>query len=216
MKPQCEMGALHARKVTVDAMDTAGTRKQIGDALDQVAARNSTTAGAAPFVHADRYVPRDASGCDVDELVRLLEELQRYVADLDPIGRVLCGEGFGVAALIALVEAVDDQDGRVLVLGTRTARLGGLCAGFVCRPQTALDRLDVVENRQGYLAKPFLEPEARGAGWGQRLVENLEGRMRARSCDNMWVDVNAYNPALEFYETNGFVAREIGLLKPLR
>lgn len=161
------------------------------------------------------YTIRDASPGDIGELVRMLEALQQFLAELDPIGRVRCAPGFGTHAYADLAAAVAEQHGRVFVLVDGDGRLAGFTAGFMCRQQTDIDLLDVVANRQGYLAKVFLYPHVRDRGWGRQLVEHIEAHLRKQGCDNMWVEVNAFNPALDFYTRAGYEAREIGMLKPL-
>lgn len=163
---------------------------------------------------AGKYLVREFVDGDRAQVVRLLEDLQRYLVEGDPQGRSRCGDGFGEHALGELKPVVDTQQGKIFVV-VGPVGLVGFAAGFVCRPQSAADLLDVVANRQGFLAKLYLDPEVRGEGLARSLVSLLEAHLLACGCDNMWVDVNTFNPAVSYYEHSGYVPRELGMLKAL-
>jgi ribosomal protein S18 acetylase RimI-like enzyme len=61
-----------------------------------------------------------------------------------------------------------------------------------------------------YLSALWVDEEARGRGWGSRLVERFEAEGAARGCHGAWVDTYGFQ-APNFYERIGY--KEFGRLE---
>ncbi|MFZ4784485.1 MAG: GNAT family N-acetyltransferase [Flavobacteriales bacterium] len=64
-------------------------------------------------------------------------------------------------------------------------------------------------NQQGIwrLHKLYVEVDQHGKGLGKQLLQEVCRRVVARGGNELELNVNKYNPALNFYKANGFVLR---------
>jgi diamine N-acetyltransferase len=76
--------------------------------------------------------------------------------------------------------------------------LDGDAAGYLCiEPQPEQGRM--------FLSKLYVRSALRGSGLGQAALAFIESHCRQASLTVLWLTVNRFNPALAFYERQGFV-----------
>ncbi len=61
-----------------------------------------------------------------------------------------------------------------------------------------------IENRQCTLENLYLMPALKGKGYGAALLQAVIHQAMLKQCDALWLNVNRGNPAVRFYERQGF------------
>lgn len=65
------------------------------------------------------------------------------------------------------------------------------------------------DGHRGWLYSLAVAPDLQRQGWGRRMVEEAEARLRAMGCRKINLQVRASNTAaVGFYESLGFAAEE--------
>ncbi len=104
--------------------------------------------------------------------------------------------------------APGEDPGRLVLVGTLDSVVTGVA---VCHHE---DR--GVDRRHGVLDVCYVEPEARGLGLGQLLVERALAWLEARGCAGVdGLALPGDRPAKSFFEAAGFKARAITMYREL-
>jgi GNAT superfamily N-acetyltransferase len=154
---------------------------------------------------------------DGDEAVvrRMIVGLREHVAATDPIARLRPShEAYVETEWADIAKAMGDGTGCVFL-----AEDGGASVGYVfgrVRQQTAENLVYVVPSVLGLVVDLYVAASHRSRGVGSQLLERMEGELRDRGCDHVWVNVFAPNAlAADFYDRRGYAARDVGLIKKL-
>ena len=136
----------------------------------------------------ENYQIDAAQAADVADILRLIRALADYEKLSDQV----------VASEAALYEALFGAVPRVEALLARSA---GRVVGFALY----FHNYSTFRARSGiYLEDLFVEPEHRGSGIGQALLQTLAGIAVARGCERFeWAVLDWNAPAIAFYQSLG-------------
>ncbi len=151
---------------------------------------------------------------DKDSVLMMMEHLQDYVVDLDPIQRIRRMPGYGENTFTAFQEYLSKNEGKCFV-AVHENTIIGFIAGLIAL-QSEKNLLSVIPTRLGVVKELFIKDSHRFKNIGKQLMSILEEYFKKSGCDSLWVDVFAYNhKAHEFYKGLGYSDREIGMLKKI-
>jgi ribosomal protein S18 acetylase RimI-like enzyme len=145
---------------------------------------------------------RPATEADLDELVRLYRRLEKEMVALKEVWGVADGLPEPVEA--ALKDALSDPEALVYV-----GEVESVPVGFVLvRSETLLPQAG--GERVGSVRFIFTEPEARGVGVGEMMLETALGELRRKGMRRFDAHVPpGHRDAKNFFEAAGFSARSI-------
>lgn len=145
---------------------------------------------------------RPATEADLDELVRLYRRLEEEMVALKQVWAVADGLPEPVEA--ALKDALSDPDALVYVGEVESVPVGFL----LVRSEALLPQSG--EERVGAVRLIFTEPEARGVGVGEMMLETALGELRGKGIRRFDAHVPpGHRDAKNFFEAAGFSARSI-------
>lgn len=159
-----------------------------------------------------KVVIREYKGSDRQFLVRSLEGLVDYLAQLDPIKRTRRLPAFGKSYTNILLGKLKRQNG-VVFIAEVDGNSGGCIAGVI-QKQPAEDLLHYLPSKTGEILELFVQPEYRGKNIGALLVNTIEKYFQNSGCDILKTRVFAPNKSgFQFYKKLGFKERGISLIK---
>jgi ribosomal protein S18 acetylase RimI-like enzyme len=157
---------------------------------------------------------REYTESDKDGFIKLKEKMQDYMISIDPLNRFTRLPGFGEININEALEAVQKQNGKVLLAVDQDVLIGFIIG--VVKEQSAENLLEVIPTKLGIILDLYVEEEYRGQKIGYQLLEQMETYLKENGCDTLWLDVFSPNVnAHEFYKKFGFIDREIAMLKKI-
>jgi len=156
------------------------------------------------------YRPSDRQG-----LQSCIEELQSYIAILDPLKRSRSDNTFASAAYVRYTLAqVRKSNGKIFVAEADNQIIG--CIVGIIPEHTELDELEGYPTKDGYILELIVRTEHRKSGIGMELMKTMEKYFSARECTGVLVDCFAPNTkAHDFYRKAGYTDRMQRMLKLL-
>lgn len=155
---------------------------------------------------------RDYTTADRKAVALALESLQDHLVRLDPWHRVAKGRNYGAKAVAHRLREVRRNHGFILVAESHGMPLG-VVVGWI-RPFTAMDRMEDLPTRQGFIPDLAVLPDWRGKGVGTKLLDAAERRFRQANCDQIGLGVFPPNRgARRLYRRKGYSVRGIWLVK---
>lgn len=150
---------------------------------------------------------RAASRADLPRIVELARGLRREIRDIRGGPLWATHEGLAEPLDAAYGELLDDELAHLLV-GTIDDAAIGFAAGRV-------DRLHD-DSALGVILDLYVEPEARGIGVGEALVDELVDWFGGHGCVGVdaWA-LPGHRMTKNFFEGHGFVSRGIVVHRPL-
>jgi len=157
---------------------------------------------------------REYRPADKLQLIGLIEILQDFVVNIDPIRRLRRLPAFGEAYTEALFKRIGEQNGAIYLAQQDQGILG--CIAGVIEDQSAEDLLGTIPSKSGRILELVVKEERRGQGIGSMLIKRMEDYFRLKGCDSIRVEVNVPNTdAREFYAREQYSDRVIDMLKRL-
>lgn len=145
---------------------------------------------------------RDATADDLDDLIRLYRLLEAEQAALRPMWPL--ADGLDEPVDEALGEVLGDPESVLLIGALDDVPLGFLWA----RPEPLLAQAK--GERVGTVRLIFTEPEARGVGIGEAMMQRALDALRGAGLRYLDARVSpGHRFAKNFFESNGFKARLI-------
>lgn len=147
----------------------------------------------------------------VDDVPRLAELAREAMAELEPLrgGTVWLAREARVEPVEQGLEAAMAAEDARVVAGT----FDGVVVGYAVAYTEEMAR----GGRLGIVRDIFVEPEARGVGVGEAMMDDLVAWCRERGC--VGIDSMALPGAREtknFFEDSGFTARQLVMHKRLK
>ncbi|MDO8594103.1 MAG: GNAT family N-acetyltransferase [bacterium] len=163
---------------------------------------------------------REYKETDRAELVRCMEELQDYVASVDPHGQVTRKPEFGELYTVWLLDLIRETNGVIyFACLRRQAEVDGKivgCVAGILRDQEPREIAAGSAARYGRVQELYVDSTHRGGGVGKALMEKCEDYFRTNGCTVAYVEVFAPNKnAYEFYRASGYTDIDINLMKKL-
>jgi ribosomal protein S18 acetylase RimI-like enzyme len=149
---------------------------------------------------------------DRQAIVRLFDDFQEFLVDLDPLGRLQKPSRYGEAALSRTLEQIAESKGVFYIARENEHVIG--CVVAVILPPVAIDDVGVVPATRGRITELYVDSRFRGRGVGQLLMAKAEKYLIESDCDFIKVEVFAPNTrAHDFYNRLGYQDYDIDMLK---
>ena len=157
---------------------------------------------------------REYTDNDKKLLTELVMKLMDFVILTDPIKRIRRMPGYDEVGIKRLLNKINKNKGKIFFV-QNNKKVIGVAVCFIVK-QSKENLLEVVPTKLGQLEELYLEEEYRGKGIGRLMLEHVQKYLKSRGCDTLWLTVFAHNKnARDFYIQEGFIEREIGMLKQL-
>jgi ribosomal protein S18 acetylase RimI-like enzyme len=148
------------------------------------------------------------------ELIELIEILQDFVVNIDPVRCLRRLPAFGQTYTDALLKRIGEQDG-IIYLAQQDQESLGCIAGLI-EDQRVEDLLGTIPSKSGRILELVVKEECRGQGIGSMLIKRMEDYFRLKGCDIARVEVFVPNThAREFYAREQYSNRVIDMVKKL-
>lgn len=146
-----------------------------------------------------------------EDIKRLLEELQIYIASLDEEGYNIVTREFKEKNFIETMEEVEKYEGKIL-LYQEDNNITGLIIGIINNEEE--DTYNFVAPKRGRITELIVSHQARSKGTGTKLLLAMEDYLKSVGCEDILLGVFAYNEnAKRFYEKHGYHNRMIDMTK---
>jgi ribosomal protein S18 acetylase RimI-like enzyme len=151
---------------------------------------------------------------DRQELVRLMEMLQDFLADIDPLHRLRRLPEYGELYTEALFKKISGQAG-VIYVAKQGQEILGCIAGNIEEP-TKEEHAGTAGSRSGRVLELVVQEDCRGKGIGALLMKKMEDYFRLKGCDIVRVEVFVPNTtAHSFYHRMQYDDRVYDMVKQL-
>src|SRR5260221_3619250 len=157
---------------------------------------------------------REYKDSDRSGLLKLVEQLQDYLVEVDDLKRLRrlpeCGETFTQKCL----DEVREKNGKLYVVEEK-GELVEFIAGIV-EEISKEGLMTCIPAKFGWITELYVQPKYQHQGVGKQLMEKLEAYFKQKGCDTIKTSVFTPNKnAYQFYQDLGFLDREIELIKKL-
>lgn len=153
---------------------------------------------------------REATGNDRDELDKMQFELQKYFSEIDQTRESLSYENIDDAHcyMQKMLDDVKNMNGKVFVAEEK-GRIVGFIQGVIIEHKKGDDKIyDLSHNpsKEGWIGLLYVEPDYRGCGVGQELLDKIKDYFIAQGCTSIKLLVLSDNiSAIDFYKKSGFM-----------
>jgi ribosomal protein S18 acetylase RimI-like enzyme len=145
-------------------------------------------------------------------LAELIEELQNYLVEIDPLERLLCLPESGVVYSEDLLDKVTKNNG-IVYLAEIDGKIVGMIAG-VLEERTKVDDVSCIPSKSARILDLIVKAEYRGQNIGSLLMIEAEKYFKELGCDIIRVEVFEPNHKTHiFYEKHGYGDRAIDMVK---
>lgn len=154
-----------------------------------------------------KYSPKDK-----ETLFVLIEELQDYLVQIDPLKRLRRLPGYNKKYIENLLQKIKKQKGAIFLAKDENIPLGFI-AGVV-EKQDKDELLGCVPSRPGRILELIVSDKYRGKNVGSLLMERVEEYFHDEGCTVLLVEVfEPNNLAHNFYKKLGYTDRSIDMIK---
>jgi len=151
---------------------------------------------------------------DKPEIIKLMETLQDFIADIDPLHRHRRLPEYGELYTEGLLKKISDHAG-VIYLARQGQEILGCIAGNI-EEQSKEERAGTVKSRSGRILVLIVQEKCRGKGVGSDLMKKIEDYFRLNGCDIVRVEVFVPNSsAHNFYNRMHYDDRVYDMVKQL-
>jgi ribosomal protein S18 acetylase RimI-like enzyme len=137
-----------------------------------------------------------------------------YLVAHDPMKRLRHQPDYGPTFTKELIDQVSENQGKIYIAQNHTTPIG-FVAGFI-ETQSDDNLLEVIPTKLGVITDIFVNESNRTSGVGKLLITEIETYLKSAGCDSLWLNVNSFNPAHNFYQKQGYQDRQIGMLKMIK
>ncbi|MCX6739888.1 MAG: GNAT family N-acetyltransferase [Candidatus Parcubacteria bacterium] len=147
-------------------------------------------------------------------LIKLIEELQDYLIQLDPLKRLHRLPGYGKSYTANLLKKIENQEGIIYIAEIEGTAIG-MIAGII-EKQSPGDELECIPSKAGRILELIVSEKLRGQNIGSLLMQTIEKYFLDQSCDIIRVEVfepntNTHN----FYKKLEYHDRVIDMVKKI-
>lgn len=148
-------------------------------------------------------------------LIKLMEELQDYLVQIDPLKILHRLPEYGEEYTKDLLKKVEKLNGAIFVASLENNPVG-LVLG-ITEAEGKNDLLDSVPTKVGRILELIVSEKYRGKKIGSVLMSKIEDYFRQQDCDVIRLEVFEPNhSARNFYKHQGYDERVIDLIKVIK
>ena len=150
----------------------------------------------------------------LEDVRDLLVELEEYIISIDKDELDQLHPEYREKMAILDLEEVNNYNGKCY-LAIEDDKAIGLIMG--CVPiYDEFDYLDYKCPKRGEITELIVTNKIRSKGVGQELMNKMEEYFKSLGCENIHVDVLAYNEnAIDFYSKKGYHSRMLNMIKKI-
>lgn len=149
---------------------------------------------------------------DKKTLVQLIEELQDYLAQMDPLKKLRRLPEFGKKYIDNLLKKIQEKRGIIFIANVENIPIGFIAG--VIEKQKKDNLLQCIPTKAGRILELIVSEKHRGKHVGSMLMRKLEKYFQQQNCDVIRVEVFApNNKAHNFYKKLGYQDRVIDMIK---
>lgn len=162
------------------------------------------------------FRPKDRAAID-----KLAIKLHAYFAQVDDTAESLSFANLRDAHgyMQRMIDDSENMNGAIYV-AEENGQVVGFIQGVIIDHRPGRDVIfDAVHapRKGGWIGLLYVEPEQRGSGIGQALLDEMKRYFQSKNCDTLRLKVLSGNqPAIAFYEKYGLTAREVEMITKLR
>lgn len=151
---------------------------------------------------------------DKEALFILIEELQDYLAKIDPLKRLRRRPGYGKKCIENLLKKIKKQNGAIFLAKEKDIPLGFI-AGII-EKQDKDELLGTVPSKPGFILELIVSAKYRRKNVGSLLMKKIEEYFHEQGCDVVLVEVFKPNKlAYDFYKKLGYIDRSTEMIKKM-
>jgi len=144
----------------------------------------------------------------------LIEELQDYLVQIDPMKRLRRLPGYGENYINDLLKKIKKRGGAIFIAEVENIPLG-FVAG-VLNVQSKDELLGCVPTKSGRVLELIVSEKQRGKNVGKTLMSKIEEYFQQQGCDIIQVEVFEPNIlAHNFYKKLGYYGRVTDMIKKI-
>ena len=147
-----------------------------------------------------------------DDVMMLFEELQEYIAHLDPYKHNVMNKDYGKIYLDNAIKEVAENKGKFYL--ALDGKIIGLVCGIIYEPE--IENGYKRKKPMGEVTELIVTKKARSNGAGKALLTKIENYFQETGCEIINIDVFGYNDlARNFYEKRGYHERLVTVSKKI-
>ncbi|MBU1445704.1 GNAT family N-acetyltransferase [Patescibacteria group bacterium] len=151
---------------------------------------------------------------DKKVLVNLIEELQDYLVQIDPLKRLRRLSEYGEIYIDNLLKKIEKQHGMIYVAEFENGTVG-MIAGVI-EEFTKNDEIECIPSKTARILELIVSEKYRGNNIGSLLMNKIEGYFQIQGCDIIRVEVFEPNKKTHnFYQKLGYQDRVIDMVKKI-
>ena len=149
----------------------------------------------------------------IDDVKNLLEELQKYIEELDPYHFNILNDDYREKIYLKDMEEVHNNQGKVYLAKEKEV-IVGLIMGVIRRPVKEFDYERL--NNAGEVIELIVTKNIRSKGVGSLLLKKMEEYFQSQNCKTINIEVFGYNDiGKNFYNKEGYHNRLITVSKKI-
>lgn len=150
-----------------------------------------------------------------EDVKRLLVQLQKHLVDVDYDNIQVMLDEYKEGYFNLTMDSIAKKDGKML-LALEDGKVIGMIVGIV-EESDEEDRLINRKRKTGRILEFVVDKDVRGGGIGKKLISEMEEYLKGINCEYIMIHVLGPNKsALEFYNKNGYNARNLVLMKRVK
>lgn len=152
---------------------------------------------------------------DKKTLIALMEELQNYLVQIDPMKRLRRLPGYGGKYVKNLLKKIEKKKRIIFIAYSKNIPIG-LIAGVI-ETQYEEKLLSCVPSKAGNILELIVSKKYRGQKVGLELMRTIEKYFQSKKCTVFLLEVfEPNNHAHNFYKKLGYQDRTIGMIKEVK
>lgn len=148
-------------------------------------------------------------------LVKLIEELQDYLVQIDPLKRLRRLPEYGEVYIDNLLKKINEQQGIIFIAEFENIPIG-MIAGII-EEFTKNDRIECIPSKPARILELIVSEKYRSNNIGSLLMNKIEEYFQIQGCDIIRVEVFEPNKKTHnFYQKLGYQDRVRDMVKNFR
>ncbi|MBI4164060.1 MAG: GNAT family N-acetyltransferase [Candidatus Aenigmarchaeota archaeon] len=151
---------------------------------------------------------------DFGDLVELMEELQDFIVNIDPMKRLRRLPLYGKIYTDDLLKKIKQNQG-IIFLAEHQNKVIGCVAGII-EKQTKYDLVRCKPTKPGKILELIVTKDYRSQKVGNLLMDKIEKHFKKAKCTVVYTDIFEPNKgAYKFYQKLNYKSRLIYMIKPI-
>ena len=162
-------------------------------------------------------IVREADEDDYKTIGEMQFELQKYFFEIDQTHESLPYQSINNAHcyMQKMIDDAKNMNGKIFV-AEKNGIIVGFVQGVIIEHKKGDDKfydLSHTPSKEGWIGLLYVEPDHRGSGVGQELLDKIKDHFIAQGCTRIKLLVLSDNTnAIDFYKKSGFMAHDLEMV----